>query len=57
MKVFVVKASFAGAGLVAGIADMAFDIQWLIWAAVGSLAAAFLLRFVKPPQGEADAQS
>lgn len=57
MKVFFVKAWLAGAGLVAGIVGMAFNVQWLVWAAVGFLAAAFLLRFVKPRQGEVDAQS
>lgn len=57
MKIFVVKAWVAGAGLVAGIVGMAFNLQWLVWVGVGCLAAAFLLRFVKPRQGEADAQS
>jgi membrane protein implicated in regulation of membrane protease activity len=57
MNAFALKAWLAGVGLVAGIVGMAFDLQWLIYVAVGFLAASFLLRFVKPRQGEADAQS
>jgi len=57
MRLFVVKAWLAAVGLVAGIVGMAFDLQWLIYVAVGFLAAAFLLRFSQRRQGEPDAQS
>jgi hypothetical protein len=49
VNVVAAKPWLAGLGLVIGLVGMAFDIQWLIWAAVGCLGAAFLLRFVKRP--------
>lgn len=47
MKVFVIKAVLGTLGLAAGLAGMALDVRWLVWAAVGLLGSAFLLRFVK----------
>ena len=47
MKLPLAKAWLGGVGLVVGLVGMALDLRWLIWVAVGCLAAAFLLRFVK----------
>jgi membrane protein implicated in regulation of membrane protease activity len=45
-KTFVAKAWLAGAGLVSGLAGMAWERRWLVWIAVALLSVAFLLRFV-----------
>jgi hypothetical protein len=45
-KAFLAKAWLAGAGLVSGLAGIAWERRWLVWVAVGLLGAAFLLRFV-----------
>lgn len=49
MRVVAAKAWLGGLGLVVGLAGMALETRWLVWVAVGLLAAAFLLRFVKRP--------
>ena len=49
MRVVAAKVWLGGLGLVVGLAGMALEIRWLVWVAVGLLAAAFLLRFVKQP--------
>ena len=49
MSAVALKAWVGGLGLVAGLVGMALGIRWLVWVAVGLLAAAFLLRFVKRP--------
>ena len=57
MKLFAAKAWIGGAGLVVGLVGMALEIEWIVWAAVGCLAVAFLLRFVKRDSWGVDAQS
>ena len=42
---FLAKAWLGGAGLVVGMAGMAWELRWLVWAAIALLAVAFLLRF------------
>ena len=49
MSVVAPKAWLGGLGLVVGLVGMALETRWLVWVAVGLLAAAFLLRFVKRP--------
>ena len=49
MSVVAPKAWLGGLGLVVGLVGMALEFRWLVWVAVGLLAAAFLLRFVKRP--------
>ena len=49
MSVVAPKAWLGGLGLVVGLVGMALEIRWLVWVAVGLLAAAFLLRFPKRP--------
>jgi len=44
-RFFVLKAWLGGAGLVAGLAGMAWERRWLVDVAIGLLAVAFLLRF------------
>lgn len=41
------KAWLGGTGLVVGLAGMAWEVAWAVWAAAGLLATAFVLRFVK----------
>jgi hypothetical protein len=57
MKAFTAKAALGGVGFVVGLAGMALELRWLIWVGMAFLVAAFLLRFIKRPQGDADAQS
>jgi tellurite resistance protein TehA-like permease len=45
-SVFAIKAGAFGLALATGIAGIALMLRWLVWVAVGLLAAAFLLRFV-----------
>ena len=47
MNSFALKAWLAGVGLVVGLVGMALNLPWLVWGAVGLLAAAFILRFIK----------
>jgi membrane protein implicated in regulation of membrane protease activity len=47
MKVFSAKAWFGGVGFVVGLAGMALNLRWVVWAGVALLATAFLLRFIK----------
>lgn len=49
MNVLRIKVWLAGIGLVLGLVGIAFEMQGIIWVAVGCLVAAFLLRFVKRP--------
>jgi hypothetical protein len=44
-RFFALKAWLGGAGLVAGLAGMAWERRWLVEIAIGLLAVAFLLRF------------
>ena len=44
-----IKVGALGLGLAVGIVGMALALRWLVWAAVGLLAVAFLLRFLKRP--------
>lgn len=48
-----IKAGALGFALAAGIAGMALTLRWLVWVAVGLLAVAFLLRFVRTPSNDA----
>ena len=52
-----VKAAFAAAGFMAGLAGMALEVRPLVWTGVGLLAAAFVLRFVerRDPSSRGDA--
>lgn len=42
----VLKAWLGGIGLAVGLAGMILERRWLVWVAVGFLAAAFLTRFL-----------
>jgi membrane protein implicated in regulation of membrane protease activity len=46
-NLFTIKTAAFGLALAAGISGMALALRWLVWAAVGLLATAFLLRFVR----------
>lgn len=46
-RFFVAKAWLGGVGLVVGLAGMAWERRWLVWAAIALLAAAFLLRLAE----------
>ena len=48
-----IKTAAFGLALVAGITGMALALRWLVWTAVGLLAAAFLLRFARRSGPEA----
>ena len=43
----VAKAWLGGVGLVVGVAGMAWERRWLVWAAIALLAVAFLLRLAE----------
>ena len=47
MKAVAAKVWLGGIGLVVGLVGMALEIEWIVWVAVGLLAAAFVLRFYK----------
>jgi hypothetical protein len=46
-RFFIHKAWLSGIGLALGLAGMATARRWLVWVAVGCLAAAFVLRMVE----------
>jgi hypothetical protein len=52
-RVLPIKAAALGLALAAGITGMALAMRWLVWTAVGLLAVAFLLRFVRRADPEA----
>jgi membrane protein implicated in regulation of membrane protease activity len=53
-SVFALKAGFSVAGLAVGLVGMALEARWLVWAAVGLVGVAFLLRFAGRKQEPQD---
>lgn len=47
MSWFDAKAILAGVGLALGVAGMALDARALVWAAIGVLGAAFVVRLIE----------
>jgi len=50
-RFFVAKAWLAGTGLVVGLAGIAWERPWLVWAAIALLAGTVLLRLAERTRG------
>jgi hypothetical protein len=51
-RLFILKASLAGVGLVVGLAGMALAVRWLVWIAFGLVSGACVVRFAERRNGE-----